>query len=161
MKGVQKEVNSMKICLTILLLGLFGFFGSNAVLAHGPGFNYPGVPVTGGLTIWGGSNGHVGYAGNLTLGFGNVYISHADGVLGRPAGSSRTSFSVASSGYPRSRRWTDLLDWGAALALRTAGSSPVGRLHCPRRDTRLRGRGGRNRRRYLPGAAADPSEPRQ
>jgi len=65
----------MKTYFIVVLLGLFGLFGSTAAFAHGTGSGayYPVSPVTGGITIWGGSNGHIGYAGNLTLGFGGGY----------------------------------------------------------------------------------------
>jgi hypothetical protein len=65
----------MKACLIVVLLGLFSFFGSSAVLAHNPGA-YTGIPLTGGITIWGDSNGHTGYAGNVSLGFTGAYANH-------------------------------------------------------------------------------------
>jgi hypothetical protein len=65
----------MKTYLVIVLFGLFVLFGSTAVAAHGSGYggSYSGIPLTGGITVWGNSSGHVGYAGNLRLGFSSGY----------------------------------------------------------------------------------------
>ena len=67
----------MKTRLIVLLLGIFCLFGSAAVLAHNPGpvGSYGGVPLTGSITIWGDSYGRTAYAGNVSLGFGNVYAA--------------------------------------------------------------------------------------
>ena len=68
----------MKTYLVIVLLGIFGLFGSTAVVAHGSGYggSHSNIPLTGGITVWGNSSGHVGYAGNLNLGFSNGYAGY-------------------------------------------------------------------------------------
>lgn len=68
----------MKTRLIVVLLGLFSVFGSTAVLAHNSGYGgaYAGIPLTGGITIWGDSYGHTGYAGNVSLGFASGYANH-------------------------------------------------------------------------------------
>lgn len=68
----------MKTCLIVVLIGLFSLFGSTAVLAHNPGYGgaYAGIPLTGGITVWGDSQGNTGYAGNVSLGFAGGYASY-------------------------------------------------------------------------------------
>lgn len=62
----------MKNRLVVVLLGLFSFFGSAAVMAHSPGYGhaYAGVPL---ITIRGNYYEHSGYAGNRSLGFVGGY----------------------------------------------------------------------------------------
>ena len=68
----------MKTRLFVLLFGLFSLLGSATVLAHNPGYGgiYAGVPLTGGITIWGDSYGNTGYAGNVSLGFAGGYANY-------------------------------------------------------------------------------------
>ena len=97
----------MKTRLFVVLFGLFSLFGSTAALAHNPGYGgaYVGVPLTGGITIWGDSYGRTGYAGNVSLGLvgGYANIGYASvpyyGQVNRPVYGYRSSH-----GYDRGSR---------------------------------------------------------
>ncbi len=67
----------MKTYLIVVLIGLFSLFGSTTALAHHSGYGgaYAGIPLTGGITLWGDSYGHTGYAGNVSLGFAGGYAT--------------------------------------------------------------------------------------
>ena len=68
----------MKTRLLVVLFGLFSLLGSAAALAHSPGYGdaYAGIPLTGGITVWGDSYGNTGYAGNVSLGFAGGYANY-------------------------------------------------------------------------------------
>ena len=99
----------MKTRLFVVLFGLFSLFGSTAALAHNPGYGgaYVGVPLTGGITIWGDSYGRTGYAGNVSLGYVGGYASVPYyGHNNRPAYGYRSSYGYyrgSRHGYRRSR----------------------------------------------------------
>lgn len=67
----------MKTSLIVMLFGLFSLFGSSLVLAHnhGHGGGYGGIPLSGGITIWGDSYGRTAYAGNINLGYVGGYAA--------------------------------------------------------------------------------------
>jgi len=67
--------NPLKNYLVILLAGLTTLFLATSAVAHNPGpvLAYGGPVLSGGVTIWGNSHGQTGYAGNINLGFGQVY----------------------------------------------------------------------------------------
>lgn len=93
----------MKTRLIVLLLGIFSLFGSVAVMAHnsGPAGSYGGIPVTGGITIWGDSNGRTAYVGNVSLGFGNVYA--APGYVAVPYYGHAAPYGYYQQGYGHRR----------------------------------------------------------
>jgi hypothetical protein len=93
----------MKTRLIVLLLGIFGLFGSAAVLAHnsGPAGSYGGVPLSGGITIWGDSYGRSGYAGNVSLGFGNGYA--VPGYVAVPVYGHVAPYGYYQQGYRHGR----------------------------------------------------------
>ena len=89
----------MKTRLFVVLLGLFSFFASTTVLAHNPGYGgaYAGIPLIGGITIWGDSYGRTGYAGNLSLGFASGYANHGYATVPYYG-----HFNGSAYGYPSS-----------------------------------------------------------
>ena len=68
----------MKTRLIVVLFGLFSLLVSTTVMAHNPGYGgaYTGVPLTGGITVWGDSYGNTGYSGNVRLGFAGGYANY-------------------------------------------------------------------------------------
>jgi len=66
----------MKTRTTMLLTGLLFLALSAPALAHDPGYGgyYPDPRLSGGVTVWGNSQGYAGWSGALTIGAGSVYV---------------------------------------------------------------------------------------
>jgi len=65
----------MKTRCTFLLIGMLAMVLSGSVLAHGSGSYdaYGYEPWSGSATVWGNSQGHSGYSGTLSYGYGHAY----------------------------------------------------------------------------------------